>query len=150
MPDSSSNYCGRCRMYCVPGAPCTHCRPFAHPHTMARDVMDAYEERVPGARDARLADAASQYAHHLAVHLLDVAAAAMQDEGIAPDARHRVLTAIVYGGSNPADVGARMEQDARLVEYMQGDVRPTPLVFNVADTGEVELLHIKPENGDGA
>lgn len=142
------NYCGRCRTYCVPGDPCTHCRPFARPHTMARDVMDAYEERVPGAREARSKDATAQYAHHLTVHLLDIAAAAMQDEGIEAGARYRVLQAMVYGGSSPADADLRMAEQPRFAEYVAGDARPTPLVFNVADSGKVErmLLHIKPKD----
>ena len=152
MSSDRENYCGRCRMYCAPGAPCTHCRPFPRPHTMARDVMDAYEERVPDAREARLNDATAQYAHHVTVHLLDVACAAMQDEGIDAGAWYRVLQAMVYGGSNPADVELRAAEQARFAEYVAGDARPTPLVFNVADSGEVErmLLHIKPKDGDDA
>lgn len=129
------NYCGRCRMYCVPGAPCTHCRPFARPHTMARDVMDTYEDRVPGARDARRGDAASQYAHHLTVHLLDVAAAAMRDEGVDAGVRYRVLQAMVYAGSSPADVELRLQEQARFTEYVANNAKPMPYLLREARGG---------------
>lgn len=135
MPDHE-NYCGRCRMYCTPSAPCTHCRPVARPHTMARDVMDAYEERVPGARETRRSDAASQYARHLTVHLLDVAAAAMQDEGIEAGARYRVLQAMVYGGSNPADVELRAHEQARFAEYVAANARPMPYLLRNEPKGD--------------
>lgn len=88
------------------------------PHTLARDAINAYEQRVPGARAARQADLTAQYAHHLTTHLLDIANAAMQDEGIEAPSRYRVLQAILYGGSNPADAWQREQMTQRHLDTL--------------------------------
>lgn len=113
-------YCGRCRSYCASNAPCPccHAERTRQPHTLARDAINAYEQRVPGARAARQADLTAQYAHHLTTHLLDIANAAMQDEGIEAPSRYRVLQAILYGGSNPADAWQREQMTQRHLETL--------------------------------
>lgn len=113
-------YCGRCRSYCASNAPCPCCSSVRtrRPHTLARDAINAYEQRVPGARHARLTDATAQYAHHLTTHLLDIADAAMADEGIEAPARYRVLQAVLYGGSNPADVWEREQMTQRHLDTL--------------------------------
>lgn len=113
--------------------------------------MRAYERRVPNAHGGPLYDATAHYARTLTVHLCDVAFAAMEDEGVQIAWRRRVINAMVYGGScSAADVEARAAVQSRFTEYVERDIRPTPLVFNVADSGEVErmLLHIKQQDGD--
>lgn len=114
--------------------------------------MAAFERRFPKARHGALTDVAVQYGRTLTVHLLDIADAAMEDENIDRRARRRVINAILYGGSNPADVELRAAEQARFAEYVAGDVRPTPIVFNVADSDEVEhfLAQIKPKDGNDA
>lgn len=113
-------YCGRCRSYCASNAlcPCCHSVGIRQPHTLARDAINAYEQRVPGARHARVNDATAQYAHHLTTHLLDIADAAMADEGIEAPSRYRVLQAILYGGSNPADVWEREQMTQRHLDAL--------------------------------
>lgn len=117
-------YCGRCRSYCASNAPCPCCQSARtrQPHTLARDAINAYEQRVPGARAARQADLTAQYAHHLITHLLDIADAAMQDEGIEAPARYRVLQAILYGGSNPADAWQREQMTQRHLATLTADL----------------------------
>lgn len=71
-----------------------------------------------GVRVERQADLTAQYAHHLTTHLLDIANAAMQDEGIEAPSRYRVLQAILYGGSNPADAWQREQMTQRHLETL--------------------------------
>lgn len=113
-------YCGRCRSFCARNAPCPccHARGFARPHTLARDAIDAYEQRVPGARQARTQDPTANYGWQLTTHLLDVANAAMADEGVEPAARYRVIQAILYGGPNPADAWQREQMTAEMAKTL--------------------------------
>lgn len=133
-------YCGRCRTYCSTNAPCPCCHAARtrQPHTLARDAINAYEQRVPGARHARLADQTAQYAHHLTTHLLDIANAAMADEGIEAPARYRVLQAVLYGGSNPADVWEREQMTRRHLDTLTA--KPPSIIVT---TEEIEALRAK-------
>lgn len=135
-------YCGRCRSYCSINAPCPCCHSARtrQPHTLARDAINVYEERVPGARHARLNDATAQYAHHLTTHLLDVANAAMQDEGMKAPARYRVLQAILYGGSSPADAWQREQMTRRHLETLAA----TPAQVTVTQ-GQFETMAAEAE-----
>lgn len=137
MPTDERPYCGRCRTYCASNAPCPCCHAARtmQPHTLARDAINAYEQRVPGARAARLADPTVQYAHHLTTHLLDIADAAMADEGIEAPARYRVLQAVLYGGSNPADVWERGQMTQRHLDTLTA--KPAQMTVT---PGEFEAL----------
>lgn len=111
--------------------------------------MAAFERRFPKARHGALTDAAAQYGRTLTIHLLDIADAAMEDENIERKARRRVINAILYGGSNPADVELRAQEQARFAEYVAGDVRPTPIVLGDAAPNEVAefLAGLKSKDG---
>lgn len=140
MPTDERPYCGRCRTYCAGNAPCPCCesRRVRQPHTLARDAINAYEQRVPGARAARQADDIAQYAHHLTVHLLDIANAAMADEGVEAAARYRVIQAILYGGSNPADAWQREHMQAEFAQRLAA--QPPRLAMT---PGELDALRAK-------
>jgi hypothetical protein len=138
MTDTWPNYCFACRSYCARNAPCRCCESVWRQHSPGQDAMLAYEKRVPGARHGALSDAAASYGRTMTIHLLDIASAAMTDEGIDPAVQHRIINAILYGGSNPADVELRLGQEARMVEYMRTDARPTPLIFQQRDSESTE------------
>lgn len=146
MPTDDRPYCGRCRSYCATNAPCPCCHHagIRQPHTLARDALNAYEERVPGASHARLSDATAQYAHHLTTHLLDIADAAMADEGIKAPARYRVIQAILYGGSNPADAWQRERMTAEFAKTLAA--KPPQMVVS---PGEFEALRDRLDAAGG-
>lgn len=98
--------------------------------------MAAFERRFPKARHGALTDAAVRYGRTLTIHLLDIADAAMEDENIERRARRRVINAILYGGSNPADVELRAAEQARFAEYVASNAQPMPIFFNAANPGE--------------
>jgi hypothetical protein len=108
-PPAVAPYCARCRTDCTRQQPCAHCdnQRFPERHDLPADVLAAYERRVPGAREARLNDATAQYAYHLLRHWLEVSDAVMQDEGVDPRTRHRVLAAVAYASVSPADAWQR-------------------------------------------
>lgn len=111
--------------------------------------MAAFERRFPKARHGALTDAAVRYGRTLTIHLLDIADAAMEDENIDRKARRRVINAILYGSSSPADVELRAAEQARFVEYVASDVRPTPIVLGGAVPSEVAefLAGLRLEDG---
>jgi len=85
---------------------------------IVRDVIERYEQRMPGAGHARQQDA--QYAHQWRwmQSMLTVADMAMEDEGVPEDVRARVIRTVVYGGPDVADAELRMELNEAAVKRL--------------------------------
>jgi hypothetical protein len=83
-----------------------------------------FQRRMPGAGTAVRNDPVH---HHLVVwmdrmlHLVDVV---MEDEGIEPAVRAKVVRCVLYGSPNVADAELRMEQQQRMVDLVKYQAAP--------------------------
>lgn len=83
-----------------------------------RGARERYQLNMPGAHEAWLNDPT----HHYLVTWMDTMLTAvdmvMEDEGIAPEVRERIIRTVVYGGPNPADAEQRIAQQREAAREM--------------------------------
>jgi hypothetical protein len=106
-------------------------------HPFHRSAVDAvvhrYRARVDDDRAART-DPQYNAQWRWMVRMLETADMAMEDEGIDPRSRERVIRTILYGAPDPAEADRRIDEHLRLVEEMR--TRPLgPIVVPVQPSG---------------
>jgi hypothetical protein len=91
---------------------------------LVTEVLRQYDERFPGARDARANDQWSYYARSLIGQTLASADWVLENEGIDERVRYRVLTAMALGGLSPVDAEMRQQQEERFLRAYETQAVP--------------------------
>lgn len=84
-----------------------------------REAFDRYLQRFPTMAEARFYDPTSAALLKQMERMLIIIDCAMQDEGLDPVARRRVISAALFGGPDQAAAERRMEDHARQAETLR-------------------------------
>ncbi len=95
---------------------------------LVAEVLRQYDERFPGAKDARACDQWTYHSRTLLGQLLAAADWALENEEIDDRARYRVLVAMALGGPSPVDAELRRQQEAQFLRQLQAQATPQTTV----------------------
>jgi hypothetical protein len=97
---------------------------------LVQEVLAEYDQRIPGARDARTVDEFTHVVRTLAAQHLAAADWAMELEGVGRDARRRVLLALALGTTTPLDARQRQAEHQAAAQALAQ--APTPRLLTEA------------------
>jgi hypothetical protein len=97
---------------------------------LVAEVLRQYDERFPGAKDARARDQWTYHSRTLLGQLLAAADWALENEDVDERARYRVLVAMALGGPSPADAELRRQQEAQFLRQLQAQATPQTTVVS--------------------
>jgi hypothetical protein len=126
MPDS--RYCRRCHADCSNTEPCRCCdsRRLLEHHFLPEDVRNAFDQRFPAVAQAAATDTMASVTRELSLHWLRITDAVLEDEGVSGQIRERVLNAMLYGSTNPAEVVEREQAAQARIDLVQRHAAPVP------------------------
>lgn len=83
---------------------------------------ERYRQRMFGASKAAVTDPMFQFQTAFLRSMLDLADMVMEDEGVTPEVRRRVVRGVLYGSPNVADAELRVQQREQLTEELKRQV----------------------------
>jgi hypothetical protein len=84
-----------------------------------RDAFARYVQRFPEVREATLFDPMTSAMFKQMERMLVCADMAMQDEGLDPDQRRRVISAALYGGPNEESAARALDDRKKQMETIK-------------------------------
>jgi len=85
---------------------------------LAWEEAERYQRRMSGAGKAASTDPMYQFQTTWLRSMLDLADMVMEDEGVPPDVRRRVVRGVLYGSPNVADAELRVQQHEVMVQHL--------------------------------
>lgn len=94
---------------------------------IAWEEEERYRRRMPGAAKAAATDPMYHFQTTWLRSMLDLADMVMEDEGVPPEVRRKVVRGLLYGSPNVADAELRVEQREVMVRHLL----ETPVMLTV-------------------
>lgn len=97
---------------------------------LVAEVLRQYDERYPGAKQARATDQWCYYSRTLLAQILAAADWALENEDVDRVVHYRVLVAMALGAPSPADAELRQQQEAAYVRQCELSAMPSATVVS--------------------